>query len=85
LTACFAVQDCDAREQYQEAALSTRSTAESRIIRSVEFPVSTIMRHNITLCIIVVLALLLQGCGKKGPLTLPQDYASGAQSSLSGR
>jgi len=43
------------------------------------------MRHNITLCIIVVLALLLQGCGKKGPLTLPQDYASGAQSSLSGR
>ena len=29
-------------------------------------------RNNIALGIIVVLASLLQGCGKKGPLTFPQ-------------
>lgn len=29
------------------------------------------MRLNIALCIIVALALPLQGCGKKGPLMLP--------------
>lgn len=36
------------------------------------------MRHNhIALGIIVVSALLLQGCGKKGPLTfpVPQKFA----------
>ncbi|MDP2143351.1 MAG: lipoprotein [Gallionella sp.] len=29
------------------------------------------MRLNLTLAIIVALALSLQGCGKKGPLKLP--------------
>ena len=33
------------------------------------------MRLNIALAIIVVLALPLQGCGKKGPLTLPAPQA----------
>jgi predicted small lipoprotein YifL len=34
------------------------------------------MRLGITLGIIVVLAALLQGCGHKGPLTLPSPPAS---------
>ncbi|MBI5439075.1 MAG: hypothetical protein HY936_09060 [Nitrosomonadales bacterium] len=39
------------------------------------------MRLNIILGIIVALALPLQGCGKKGPLTLPapQAQAPGSQ------
>jgi predicted small lipoprotein YifL len=39
------------------------------------------MRLNIALGIIVALALPLQGCGKKGPLTLPpsQPQATGSQ------
>ncbi|MDZ4202497.1 MAG: lipoprotein [Gallionella sp.] len=39
------------------------------------------MRLNLPLGIIVVLVLLLQGCGKKGPLTLPQSYAPDVSSS----
>lgn len=31
------------------------------------------MRLNIALVIIVVTALLLQGCGRKGPLKLPSQ------------
>jgi len=34
------------------------------------------MRLDIILGIIVVLALPLQGCGKKGPLTLPPSQAA---------
>ena len=34
------------------------------------------MRLNITLGIIVALALPLQGCGKKGPLTFQASQAS---------
>jgi predicted small lipoprotein YifL len=33
------------------------------------------MRLNISLSIIVALALPLQGCGKKGPLMLPSPQA----------
>ena len=39
------------------------------------------MRLNIALGIIVVLALLLQGCGHKGPLTSPAPSASFSQQS----
>ncbi|HEX5338905.1 MAG TPA: lipoprotein [Gallionella sp.] len=41
------------------------------------------MRLNLMLGIIVVLALSLQGCGKKGPLKLPsaQSYAAQAMQS----
>lgn len=33
------------------------------------------MRLNLALVIIVVMALLLQGCGRKGPLKLPPQPA----------
>jgi predicted small lipoprotein YifL len=37
------------------------------------------MRFNSALGIIAVLALLLQGCGHKGPLTLPAPDATNSQ------
>jgi len=39
------------------------------------------MRPGITLGIIMALAALLQGCGHKGPLTLPAPGASSSQQS----
>jgi len=37
------------------------------------------MRLNIALSIIVALALPLQGCGKKGPLTFPAPQTTSPQ------
>ncbi len=31
------------------------------------------MRFNILLCIMLAMGLTLQGCGRKGPLKLPQS------------
>ncbi|HET7833397.1 MAG TPA: lipoprotein [Gallionella sp.] len=39
------------------------------------------MRLNFVLGIIVALALLLQGCGHKGPLTLPPADTTSSQQS----
>ena len=36
-------------------------------------------------CIMLLLALLLQGCGHKGPLTLPQAHPATQQSNNSGK
>lgn len=37
------------------------------------------MRITVTTGIMLLLALLLQGCGHKGPLVLPQTPAASAQ------
>ncbi|MDD2720544.1 MAG: lipoprotein [Gallionella sp.] len=41
------------------------------------------MRLSICLCIILVLAASLQGCGRKGPLTLPKSAVASHAHSLS--